>query len=267
VFKRKAFFIGLFFTIAMLLSACGNDKADQKESGTKTADEVKTLAVSGDTVSEKAGCVLQSRFSAGDKIIFRMNAVDPNTNKQAKNAKLQVHLSTGEVLDMKLQRHPPTDKSAPQFWTAAYEVTKDTPTGILDYYVTATDGDKKGKYQPFKVQQSMLTIVSKDSGTAKKSTDSGKTSSHQTTQNLKITATNFKFSKEDYYVKAGQEVTLTLTSKEGVHGLMIDGLDVNIKAPGGTAKFTPKKAGDYQIHCNTYCGEGHGNMTATLHVE
>jgi len=53
-------------------------------------------------------------------------------------------------------------------------------------------------------------------------------------------------------------VTLTFTSKASVHGIAIDELNVNVKAPGGTAKFTPAKSGDYQIHCNTFCGEGHG---------
>ncbi|GER73607.1 hypothetical protein BpPP18_16740 [Weizmannia acidilactici] len=166
-FKKNAFYIGTFFAIAMILGACSNDQP-QKRYGQKTAGEVKASAVSGDTISEKTGCILQIRFEADNKIIFRINAIDPNTNKQAKSAKLQVHLSTGKVLEMKLDRNPPTDKSGLMFWTAAYPVTQDTPTGILNYYVTATDGDKKGENHPFKVQPSLLTIAGKDSADFKK---------------------------------------------------------------------------------------------------
>ena len=46
--------------------------------------------------------------------------------------KLQVHLSTGNVLDMEYGEH-----AEDHFWTVNYTVTPDTPTGQLDYFVTA----------------------------------------------------------------------------------------------------------------------------------
>lgn len=86
-------------------------------------------------------------------------------------------------------------------------------------------------------------------------------------QKVDVVATNFQFDKAEYVVKAGEPVSITLTSDEGGHGINIDEFDVNIAAPGGTATFTPDKAGEYKIYCNTFCGTGHETMTATLVVE
>lgn len=79
-----------------------------------------------------------------------MDVTDPATGKQAEDAKLQVYLSTSEELDMYKGPHPSGDTDpVPEFWTGAYEVTEDTPTGILNYSVTAKFGDKKGEFKPF----------------------------------------------------------------------------------------------------------------------
>jgi hypothetical protein len=115
--------------------------------------------VYGDVVSENAGCVLASRFPVGDKIIFRMNAVNPITGQLLEDATLKVHLSTGEVLDMHLGEHPPGVPGAAKFWTAAYKVTEDTPKGVLNYVVTAESAKFSGKFEPFNVMPSLITIV------------------------------------------------------------------------------------------------------------
>ncbi|WP_102348603.1 stalk domain-containing protein [Bacillus sp. Marseille-P3661] len=120
------------------------------------------LVVYGDVVSRNAGCVLQSRFTVGDAVIFRMKATNPITGELARNAKVQVHLSTGEVLDMHLGAHPPDMPGAEEFWTVAYEVTEDTPKGTLGYFVTAETESSKGQYTPFNVMPSLITIVGND---------------------------------------------------------------------------------------------------------
>ncbi|MGV3487927.1 MAG: cupredoxin domain-containing protein [Tuberibacillus sp.] len=278
MFNKKYIFgsILVIAAIILVMSGCSDKKASKEDVRYKivNSSDSNVLSVTGDTVSEKNGCVLSSHFTVGDKIVFRMNAVDPSTGKQAsKDAKLQLHLSTGETLDMVYGEHPPGGKAT--FWTVAYPVTKDTPTGALDYYVTAQDGDKKGEFHPFDVAPSKLTIdgpgtasASAQAAPAATEQKSEDTANIQTSQNITVTATNFKFDKDKYYVKAGQEVTLTLKSKEGSHGLMIMGLgqDVAINQPNGTVKFTPTKPGEYEIHCSVFCGEGHGQMTATLVV-
>ncbi|MFB9279476.1 hypothetical protein [Cohnella cellulosilytica] len=119
------------------------------------------LVVYGDTV-QMGSCLVMNRFIPGDAIVFRMKATDSATGQLAEGAKLQVHLSTGEVLDMQLGDHPPEVPGADRFWSAKYEVTEDTPKGTLNYRVTAQSGDKKGEFKPFNVVPSLLTIVSPD---------------------------------------------------------------------------------------------------------
>lgn len=267
VLRKKSLLLSLLLGIILVVSACSN-----KEVSTNDNEETKkpsTLIISGDTVSEKDGCVLQSRFTVGDLIVWRMDAIDSDTLEQVKDAKLQVHLSTGEVLDMHFASHPPdAEKGAPEFWSVAYQVTGDTPTGVLEYYVTAEDGDRKGEYRPFNVQTSLLTIVPPEGAGNQEAeaTEQDDTANIQTNQNVDVVATNFTFNEDKFYVKAGEEVTLTLTSKEGAHGITIPDLDVAINEPNGTVTFTPEKPGEYPMACSVYCGAGHGDMSATLVV-
>jgi cytochrome c oxidase subunit II len=84
---------------------------------------------------------------------------------------------------------------------------------------------------------------------------------------VEIIATDFEFDKKEYVVKAGEEVTVKLTSKKGNHGIDIQGLNVSIKEANGSVTFTPEEPGEYKIICNVFCGTGHGEMTSTLVVQ
>ncbi len=273
--KRKSVGIAasLFLGAALVMSGCsGEQNAEPSATAGASAGTAASsvIMVTGDTVSEQGGCVLASRFTAGDKIVFRANAVDPATNQQmGENTQLKVHLSTGEELDMAYGAHPPGSDT--KFWVVAYPVTDQTPAGTLDYYITAENGDKKGEYRPFNVAPSLLTIV--DPKAAEQPKEEAQASSApaapenvETDQTVDIVATNFKFNQDKFYVKAGEEVTVNLTSEEGVHGVFIEGVKAEIKEKDGTVKFTPDKAGEYKIYCSVFCGEGHGDMTATLVV-
>ena len=101
-------------------------------------------------------------------------------------------------------------------------------------------------------------------GSTDSENDSGSTSEATTT--LDVTATNFEFNKEAYTVPAGEEVTVSLTSKEGTHGLEIKDTDVNIQGEG-EATFTIDEPGEYTIRCSVPCGEGHSDMVSTLIVK
>lgn len=123
------------------------------------------LAVYGDTVSHLGGCVVQNRFAVGDSVVFRMRAVNSVSGQVEKGAALQVHLSTGDVLDMHLDNHSPDEANPELFWTAVYNVTDETPKGTLNYYVTAESGALKGEYKPFNVMPSLITIVAAEPST------------------------------------------------------------------------------------------------------
>jgi len=96
--------------------------------------------------------------------------------------------------------------------------------------------------------------------------DSSSQEDSQTANQVDIIASNFELDPVEYTVNAGEEVKITLTNDEGMHGLAIDEFDVNIKGDG-EATFTPDEPGEYTIYCNIPCGQGHAEMISTLIVQ
>ncbi|GGH80962.1 cytochrome c oxidase subunit 2 [Pullulanibacillus pueri] len=82
---------------------------------------------------------------------------------------------------------------------------------------------------------------------------------------LTITATNFQFNSQTYKVPAGKELTIHFKSKEGHHGIKIEGTNIDIKGEG-SAKVT-FKPGTYKISCNVFCGSGHAKMQSKIVAE
>ena len=71
-------------------------------------------------------------------------------------------------------------------------------------------------------------------------------------------------------VKAGETVTLDVSTADVQHGLDIP--DLGIKEPvqpgrPASITFTPKAKGDYKITCGVICGPHHEDMLAKLVVE
>jgi cytochrome c oxidase subunit 2 len=86
-------------------------------------------------------------------------------------------------------------------------------------------------------------------------------------QQVKLVATNFKFDQAEYKVKAGQDVTVTLENKEGMHGIAIDAFKVKLDGSTKSMTFKADKAGTYDIICSIPCGSGHMTMKSKLIVE
>jgi plastocyanin len=275
--KKQWSILVLLLGLVLFVSACSdseeaanNNKAEEADSPAKTS-----FVVTGDVVEEKAGCVLKSQFTAGDLIVWRVDVIDPETMEQASDdTKVQVHLSTGEVLDMRYGAHPAGVDGAPEFWTVSLPVTEETPTGVLEYHVTAEKGDKKGEFRPFDVAPSLLTINPPDGQVAAEETEEEAeetvdTANVETNQTINLVAKNFTFEGDNgektFYVKAGEEVSLTLKNDEGMHGIIIPDLDVQLDEEG-TVTFTPTEAGEYELFCSIFCGDGHGDMTASIVV-
>ncbi|GAC1428717.1 MAG: hypothetical protein NVSMB5_23330 [Candidatus Velthaea sp.] len=95
----------------------------------------------------------------------------------------------------------------------------------------------------------------------------GATSAHPSAD---IIASNWKFTPEKIEAHVGVPMALILTSSEGVHG--IESADLGIPKtmilPDKLidVKFTPKKAGTYDLHCTIVCGTGHEKMVLTVTV-
>ncbi|NHN29288.1 cupredoxin domain-containing protein [Paenibacillus agricola] len=86
-------------------------------------------------------------------------------------------------------------------------------------------------------------------------------------QQVKLVASNYKFDQAEYKVKAGQDVTVTLDNKEGMHGVAIDAFKVKLDGSNKTATFKADKPGTYDIVCSVPCGSGHMTMKSKLIVE
>ncbi|MDR3556134.1 MAG: cupredoxin domain-containing protein [Syntrophobacteraceae bacterium] len=86
---------------------------------------------------------------------------------------------------------------------------------------------------------------------------------------IKITAKKFEYNPAEITLKKGVPVVLEFTSLDRLHGFKCPALAIrtDIK-PGQVAKVpvTPQKVGDFEFHCDDFCGSGHGNMKGIIHV-
>ena len=122
------------------------------------------MVISPPEGSAGAHCVLASQFKHGDAVVFRVRVLnasgDAVTDKDVKS--LTVDLSSGETFKMRYGGHP-HDKPLDSFWSAAWKIPADFPSGSLSYTVVATlpNGDT-ADWAPFKVAPSQLTILPGD---------------------------------------------------------------------------------------------------------
>ena len=80
-------------------------------------------------------------------------------------------------------------------------------------------------------------------------------------QVIKITAKKFAYNPAEITLKKGVPVVLEFTSLDRLHGFKCPALGIrtDIK-PGQVAKVpvTPQKVGNFEFHCDNFCGSGHG---------
>lgn len=85
-----------------------------------------------------------------------------------------------------------------------------------------------------------------------------------------IVASNWKFTPGKIELHVGETTVLHFNSSGGVHGISSDDLGVpqTTITPNKSVdvSVTPKKAGEYKIHCSIPCGPGHGDMVLTVEV-
>ena len=87
---------------------------------------------------------------------------------------------------------------------------------------------------------------------------------------LVMVAQSFLFAPDSIVIPAGANVHFRVTSPDVVHGIAIPETNVNLMVlPGHVTDFTYtfKKAGEYLLLCNEYCGAGHHIMMAKILVQ
>jgi cytochrome c oxidase subunit II len=80
---------------------------------------------------------------------------------------------------------------------------------------------------------------------------------------------NGKVSDSVLVVPEGQSIRVNIESSDVLHSLYIPAFRVKVDAIPGRrtyAWFYADKAGDYEIFCAVFCGDGHADMKGTLRI-
>lgn len=95
------------------------------------------------------------------------------------------------------------------------------------------------------------------------------TASAPAEHHLQLNARMFAFDPGRVRVGLGDQVTITLVAEDVVHGVFVDGYDVDIWAEPGkpaTATFTADRLGKFRFRCSVSCGAMHPFMIGELVV-
>jgi heme/copper-type cytochrome/quinol oxidase subunit 2 len=86
---------------------------------------------------------------------------------------------------------------------------------------------------------------------------------------FRVKASDFDYSPAVLRVNPGDRVTIELAAQDVVHGIYIDGYDLEVHAdPGQPARlsFVANKTGSFRLRCSVTCGALHPFMTGQLKV-
>lgn len=84
---------------------------------------------------------------------------------------------------------------------------------------------------------------------------------------VRLVATRFSFVPECAPVLAGHPFTLRVASADVVHGLLVEGTNINTMViPGDVAVVASRidRPGAYRMPCHEYCGLGHSEMVGWI---
>jgi len=85
----------------------------------------------------------------------------------------------------------------------------------------------------------------------------------------RIVATQFEFVPQCVAVPQGRPVTLRFATPDVIHGIIVEGTNVNTMiVPGYVSEVRTvfAEAGDHLMPCHEFCGLGHGEMLARIRV-
>lgn len=88
-------------------------------------------------------------------------------------------------------------------------------------------------------------------------------------QVIHLQASQFVFDPGDITVQFGQGVRLDLASQDVVHGIYIDGYELELTSEPGqveSLQFTADQAGTFTIRCSVTCGPLHPFMIGKIRV-
>jgi cytochrome c oxidase subunit 2 len=89
-------------------------------------------------------------------------------------------------------------------------------------------------------------------------------------QVIEIHAKRFSFTPAEIILTKGEKTTLSLTSDDVTHGLVIPDLGVHATISKGKVTkvdVTPKQVGTFHGQCGHFCGVGHASMVFSVQVK
>lgn len=116
-------------------------------------------------------CILTNRYKRGQRVGFRMTAMDGGSGEVENTATLVAHVTHGgKTVDVPMRWRGAAGPKAPpprgylrspvELWTGAWTVPADAPMGTLSYTVTATDKfGRTSSFTPFSAEASQLVVV------------------------------------------------------------------------------------------------------------
>jgi hypothetical protein len=142
-----------------LLLALGVVPLAQAQSG-------KPLFIAADMVrgpgGSGPGCVLSNRFMRKEEVAWRIRVQDATGNELDEKSlrSLVVELSDGQKFEAHFKGHPPRGAPTDHFWSTAWTIPADYPTGSFNYKVIATAEDGSTQtWQPFNTKPTLLTVI------------------------------------------------------------------------------------------------------------
>jgi hypothetical protein len=132
------------------------------------AQDIQKLFIEGDIVRGNTPlgatgpiCVLTSQFKRGENVVFRIRVrnVQGKPLDTAGIKSIEVELADGRKLPTRYGGHPPRQPTD-FFFTAAWMIPENYPTGSLGYSITATDMEGNTvKWEPLREFRSWPTVI------------------------------------------------------------------------------------------------------------
>jgi heme/copper-type cytochrome/quinol oxidase subunit 2 len=86
---------------------------------------------------------------------------------------------------------------------------------------------------------------------------------------FRLVASSYAFTPSEIKVNPGDQVIIELTSSDVVHGLYLDGYELQVSADPGqteTLTFVADRPGTFRMRCSVTCGDLHPFMIGKLRV-
>ena len=159
---------GVTIGLCVVAASAAQAQAPTSAQAPSSAQDIQKLFIEGDIVRGNTPlgatgpiCVLTSQFKRGENVVFRIRVRNPQgkilDDKGVKG--IVVELADGRKLPVRYGGHPPRTPTD-FFFTAAWMIPADYPTGSLGYSVVATDLDGKSvTWEPLREFRSWPAVI------------------------------------------------------------------------------------------------------------